>query len=1012
MENYLIGRNITRAIKEHKWLAINYLNSHNELTKYWIGIKDINPNNKTLTVDIFNEYRGGNLNKNYLICIKYSGIKEAVVLDLTINSNDYGLIEKIEKNPEAYRWLNYDSFNHNILNYYLDCDYYNKDPSLNSQVLIEGIDLDSFKEKNQISLNQEQEKEIINFIKSYDLHPKSGTFFLVINELSLSLPSNKFYVVFYHTIKYNPKTNKLILNKELEINKSFLIEERSNSLQDYVDMNLDEFFELYKQDKEKAISYINLKRELIDTRPNIFSLKVDSIKNLAAYYHYIEKLYLNEQLTNPLKAFFGILNKRNYVRKKEPSIILYDNKIDPYQLRVIYNALKYPTTYVQGPPGSGKTQTISNVILSCFYENRTCLVCSNNNAAVDGVFNKINLYYYNEKIKFPFLRLGNKSELRKALDYINELSKLEIDESKINLETLSSIKKENEYDNEKLANLLSNDDKRIETLSYIEQSERLYQRLNNETSKVARTLKTKIEELEKVAHTFKEITSEDVLNFFKPLKNNDRLLRYINDICNLKILKLKTPKYKKIIEICTIIDKEEGVKKFAEFLREDNNLKLLLDVFPIIFCTNQSIYRLGTPAFKFDLAIMDEAGQCDPATSLIPISKCDNLLLVGDPNQLKPIVTFSKETNDELLNKYNIENKEIYNYFENSIIEVMKNADNITKYIMLRCHYRCGKKIIDYSNKRYYQNKLEVLNNTEGSLGFINVNNVNGEKNKAIDEALAVLNYIKDNQIKDCCVLTPFVEQSKLLKELFKKNNIDDVTAGTIHSLQGSEKNTIIFSPAITQYTKRRTYDWVKNNSEIINVGVTRAKNRFIICGDKEQILKRSSYSKNDDLSTLVQYVLNKGNIKIDQSNNTKVEIGYSNYSVYEDEFYKTLVHFCSCYKNFEAKRNVRVKKLIEDMKVDLTINKDYEFDLVLFDKKIFKSVPILAFEVNGSEHIGNINRIESDKIKSLIAKKLNIQLVFIPNSFVKRYEYLSKLIVLASKKKDHLETSLFDFSF
>ena len=39
----MANRNIFRAIHERKWLSIEYKNGKEEITKYWIGIIDINP---------------------------------------------------------------------------------------------------------------------------------------------------------------------------------------------------------------------------------------------------------------------------------------------------------------------------------------------------------------------------------------------------------------------------------------------------------------------------------------------------------------------------------------------------------------------------------------------------------------------------------------------------------------------------------------------------------------------------------------------------------------------------------------------------------------------------------------------------------------------------------------------------------------------------------------------------------------------------------------------------------
>ena len=92
---------------------------------------------------------------------------------------------------------------------------------------------------------------------------------------------------------------------------------------------------------------------------------------------------------------------------------------------------------------------------------------------------------------------------------------------------------------------------------------------------------------------------------------------------------------------------------------------------------------------------MDEAGQCNIASSLIPIVRGTDLLLVGDTNQLKPVTVLETQVNDDLKHKYNISDQ--YDYIHNSILSTMLKKDNNSKNILLSYHYRCGKKIIDFS---------------------------------------------------------------------------------------------------------------------------------------------------------------------------------------------------------------------------------------------------------------------------------------------------------------------------
>ena len=71
--------------------------------------------------------------------------------------------------------------------------------------------------------------------------------------------------------------------------------------------------------------------------------------NLLQTYNIIEEKMDNGKLDYPLKAFFGNSNRFGF-KRKEPNIVIYDNKVNIDQMRVIYNSMKYPITYVQGPP--------------------------------------------------------------------------------------------------------------------------------------------------------------------------------------------------------------------------------------------------------------------------------------------------------------------------------------------------------------------------------------------------------------------------------------------------------------------------------------------------------------------------------------------------------------------------------------------------------------------------------------------------------------------------------------
>jgi hypothetical protein len=405
---------------------------------------------------------------------------------------------------------------------------------------------------------------------------------------------------------------------------------------------------------------------------------------------------------------------------------------------------------------------------------------------------------------------------------------------------------------------------------------------------------------------------------------------------------------------------------------------------------------------------MDEAGQADIATSLIPISRATSLLLVGDPNQLEPVIVLEPSVNDKLKKYYEIKND--YDFLTHSAYSLFAEKSKIKPEIYLTYHYRCGKQIIGYSNQRYYEKRLQVLTEKAGDLELFEVQNKTSDrKNEYFDEAAGIVDYLKRNNITDnTFIITPFINQAETINDLLRKNGLQEevnnqavgIVAGTVHSSQGKEANNIIFSTAISPKTAKRTYEWLKNNRELINVATTRAKEKLIVVADVEALKKMSD--KTDDLYALVQYVKDNGKTEVLPSKQT-IQIGRSNGSKNEEEFYKTVGHFCSCQKSFSfnVKRNVKLTDIIKDHEF---MNNKQEFDCVLYNY----NNPEIVFEINGGEHVGDTKRERLDVKKRQILEQHNIKSITIPNSDVKHYELIRDLILKVIDGSKYQQT-LFD---
>jgi len=79
------------------------------------------------------------------------------------------------------------------------------------------------------------------------------------------------------------------------------------------------------------------------------------------------------------------------------------------QMQAVSNALSNKISVIEGPPGTGKTQTILNIIANAIINNKTVAVVSNNNSATDNVFEKLQNSGF-DFIAAPLGKSGNKKE--------------------------------------------------------------------------------------------------------------------------------------------------------------------------------------------------------------------------------------------------------------------------------------------------------------------------------------------------------------------------------------------------------------------------------------------------------------------------------------------------------------------------------------------------------------------------------------------------------------------------
>lgn len=588
------------------------------------------------------------------------------------------------------------------------------------------------------------------------------------------------------------------------------------------------------------------------------------------------------------------------------------------QYVAVKRAMENQISVIQGPPGTGKTQTILNIIANILIQGKTVQVVSNNNSATENVFEKLSSSKYN--LGFIVATLGKSDN---KTNFINN--------QKTNYPDFTSLKSDDIQDDfmqqvqEKSKKLKTVFDKQ-ERLAQLNQElnrlkiERKYfNEYLNETNvtvdytKYKRSMKSNKwmklwQECQSISEVNKDIDFFLKLKFFfkyglynfsiysleisqiittfqafyyetrenEILKELDDITAYLNNTSNHLLDNLTNDSMKFLKNY--LANKYEKNTYRQLFTSEDflKNPYDILNEYPVILSTTFSSRDSLNDNVVYDYVIMDESSQVDIATGALAMSCAKNMVIVGDTNQLPNVVDKHTEIRaDVIFNQYNLsKGYRFTNSFLQSVLEVMPNVTQT----MLREHYRCHPKIIEFCNQKFYRGNLIIMTEDHGEKDVLKVIKTvkgNHSRNHFSQRQIDIIkNEIIPNDItnkKETGIISPYNNQVQSLKE-----QIDGIEQATVHKFQGKEKDTIIISTVEDEIT-----DFV-DDPYLLNVAVSRAKKKLIL------VVTGNEQNKERNIMDLIDY------------------IQYNNFEVVESNVYSI---FDYLYKQYTKERKLFLNK-------------------------------------------------------------------------------------------------------
>lgn len=1002
-----VEKELIKAIKLHQWVKLIYQDSNDQSSEYWVAVTGLGGNKSFFGLS-YNPYDKDVISTRFA----FDWIKEAKALPFTTYQRSQELVDMVDLHPQELSWLGISDQKDAILDYLVDCKKRDAGNSVETGIILESVK-PVFDKQNLMKLRTDQvsliSRTIQNVYKEQEkANAKNTDIDLVVSSLSIKDGEN-IYPVIYNHVAFDPTNGNLIRDSEMSLNESYM------NLGD-VDDNLKGLF------RERPIDFHNDLVDSLEDKIKEITKEVKALKNncevvVTKELVVMERKYLLDSsffapisdelksgaVSAPLKALFHLNCRDDYKPRENVTLAIRDKDANLDQVIALYNALAYPVSYVSGVPGSGKTLLALNMVLSSYSMDQKTLVSCSDDGFADSFSNRLLsstddfLSYKGKAIELPVLRLGDKKNIIKATKrmfnlYVHQRyieddtpSQKKLDKAKENYDKdMKNVVKAIQQASEKSA-LVSMQD------YYQDKATRL-----NLTFEQSKDAEAKVSSLFNEVNALPDIDEESLAEVITPYKDTDLPYLWYFDSLDCQ-RRLTSHEFAPVMKICGIDDEEERYRQFINWLKNDDNLEMLTEAFPIIVIDDKSVGILGSGKFKFDLLVKDESPMVNIADSILALSKADNVTIVGNRRQYRDVCTLSEQKNDDLLHLYEVSSS--YSYLNPSLLAVMIENDMFSRKVNLYQHYRCPDEVIAFADARYYDSKIMPRKKYKQSgkeLGFTNVRTtkyIKRDKHVATEEIDAIINELRRRYDEDDIVfiITPFTEQADAINDALQKQKLftDKVRAGTIDDFSGLEADEVYISSALTDQIGDGTYKWLKDNHCLFLQMTTKARERIILFGDETVIGGRADRSdKEDDLYELMVYLEGRGRMLPKPLNERRFRFDLISET---NALENNLSHIMASpeYGRFYFKRDVALKNLFPDLKEAKSVM--LKFEAVIFNKS--DDTPVFALVLMDKERPGDAHTLEMERKKDQIINLSHINAVKILSFYAKDYDHMAQIL-------------------
>lgn len=553
-----------------------------------------------------------------------------------------------------------------------------------------------------------------------------------------------------------------------------------------------------------------------------------------------------------------------------PERFIFPFGLNESQLQAVERSFSSQISVIEGPPGTGKTQTILNIVANILIQNKTVAILSNNNTAVSNIYEKMD----KQGLGYLIARLGSTDnrqqffaspvpfseetlsdspparviddllqQVKKHLNAINLVASLKTEIDELSIEHKYLQKWLGQEDRIEASRYRFSSRKTTNLMAYIHYLSDRRIGLKNRIDLLLHFRILKVKPLATHEKRQALFNSLQLSYYEKAIQEKQQSLTEYNKILEasdfdfllerlmaFSMLNLKQH-LQGNISIASSFEAETYRDEFDNFIKR----------FPVIGSSTHSIINSIGKGALLDYVIIDEASQQDIVPGILGLGCARNVIVVGDRKQLPHVPVTVPCTPPE----------DHYNCVKYSLLDsVCMLFGNTVPVTLLKEHYRCHPKIIQFCNKQFYDNALIPLTTDSGeaSLSLVITAKGNHTRNFSnLRELESIEGHYWDEKNRRGYI-APYNAQVNLAETVLPA----DFVKSTVHKFQGRECDEIVFSTVLDRkHSSQRSQNIsFVDDPHLVNVAVSRARNKFtLVTGDN--VFERHS----GHIAALIRYI-------------------------------------------------------------------------------------------------------------------------------------------------------------